>query len=156
MSEPTFDRLEAYRAHIAAAAESAEPTEDFVLALRYFLLAAAFERLPELGSDRLQTLADLLRPAAFAVAETTTKPSNEELFFGVACATGLFRQLGLPAAEREAPILTGVRLEQIALLADELDANLRRARIAKAGDPIRRALRIHLAQAAERAGAPLN
>ncbi|BDA86366.1 hypothetical protein Sa4125_39080 [Aureimonas sp. SA4125] len=103
------------------------------------------------------SLVSAIASAAPAVADAAhPRISPDAVYLGLAAASGfasLFSQAPTDAAAAVDPLLAADRIDHTALLADELDAVMRRRRIEERGDVFRRTITIRRALAAESAGA---
>ena len=130
-----------------------------VIGLRSLMLAGLASHDVRASEDMIATLAGAITAAAPVVAEAVgTRIETERVHLGMAAAGGfasLFTRTPAEIRETVDLPLAADRLDHIALLADELDAVIRRRNIEARGNPVRRAYAIRRAVEAEPAGATL-
>lgn len=143
-------------AHLEAAISGEDPAANVVHALRILLQdLAEFVRTATVADGNL--LMDRLILVLPIVSRAVERQlPAEQVHLGIGATAGLVRQLIIPMDRCETAVLIAARVQHIALIADELDAIVRRREIEAAGDPLRRAIRIAAASAIHSASGPLH
>lgn len=144
--------------YLDAAARGFDPAGHAVLALRGLLLALPHRAISASGDAALLQLERAFQGAAPTVAfHVDGRLPTEAVHLGMGAASGLVGVMRRPIGDLgESRELVRARIDHVALLADEIDAVIRRHRIEAAGDRFRRALRIANARCAVDDGRPLN
>jgi hypothetical protein len=141
LSDPASTTAGRVKAHLEAAISGNDPTENVVLAIR--LVLVGIRDLAAATPADLAALRALIDATTSVVAEDVARRlPAEHVYLGLAAVSGLLRNFAMPDDEREPVGLALACIHHAALLADELDAIVRRREIEAGGDQLRRKIRL--------------